>query len=168
LHRNAYYRPRSPLGHVRTAPAVQEESDYQRSVRIPDKQPRLAPLVRLQVSQRWARHPIDPALSGPQVDCLNGEIHRARSRSVQGFLERLTLNPNRRLLGADIAFKPGPRPPRDPRIIWVPIVAIQTIPSYTRWVPSPTSCTCYRRTLARSGANSSYLYSERFWSAPRT
>jgi len=37
----------------------------------------------------------------------------------------LTLNPNRRLLGADIAFKPGPRPPGHPRIIWVPIFAIQ-------------------------------------------
>ena len=35
-------------------------------------------------------------------------------------------------------------------------------------VPSPTSYTCYRRTLARSGANRSYLYSERFRVAPRT
>ena len=39
---------------------------------VPDQQPRLAPFVRLQVSQRWARHAIDPTLSGPQVDCLDG------------------------------------------------------------------------------------------------
>src|SRR5262249_5814017 len=45
-----------------------------------------------------------------------------------------------------------------------PIVAIQTIPSYAQWVPFPTSCTCYRRTLVRR----SYPYSERFRSTPRT
>ena len=87
--------------------------------------------------ERWTGHPIDPTLSWPQVDCLDGSLHGACAGSVQGFLERLTLNPNRRLLGADIAFKPGPRPPGHPRIFWVPIVAIQTIPSYVRWVPSP-------------------------------
>jgi hypothetical protein len=26
---------------------------------------------------RWARHPVDPTLSGPQVDCLDGAVHRA-------------------------------------------------------------------------------------------
>ena len=56
---------------------------------VPDQQPRLAPLLRLQVSPRWAGHPIDPALSGPQIDCLNGEVHRARARSVQEFLGRI-------------------------------------------------------------------------------
>ena len=60
-----------------------------------DQQPRLAPLLRLQVSQRWAGHSIDPALSGPQVDCLNGEVHGARARSVQGFLEGLMRNGGR-------------------------------------------------------------------------
>src|SRR5262249_24832593 len=29
------------------------------------------------------------------------------------------------------------------------LIAPVTIPSYAQWVPSPTSCTCYRRTLAR-------------------
>src|SRR5215831_5300932 len=38
------------------------------------------------------------------------------------------------------------------------------IPSYAQWVPFPTSCTCYRRTLVRR----SYPYSERFRSASRT
>src|SRR5262249_8328747 len=36
-----------------------------------------------------------------------------------------------------------------PQNIWVPSRSIQTIPSYAQWGSSPTSCTCYRRTLAR-------------------
>jgi hypothetical protein len=30
-----------------------------------------------QVSQRWAGHPVDPTLSWPQVDCLDGSLHGA-------------------------------------------------------------------------------------------
>ena len=55
-------------------------------------------------------------------------------------------------------------PGGDPRIIWVPYSRLRPIPSYAQWVPFPTSCTCYRRTLARR----SYLYSERSRVGPRT
>ena len=50
----------------------------------------------------------------------------------------MTLNPNRRLLGADIAFKPGPRPSGDPRIFWV----IQT-----------TTATTLKLSLGADGVN---------------
>ena len=60
--------------------------------------------------------------------------------------------------GRGHSFQARAKTPRGPQNNLGPIFAIQTIPSYAQWVPSPTSCTCYRRTLARSGANSSYLY----------
>src|SRR5262249_42114524 len=41
----------------------------------------------------------------------------------------------------------GKGPPGGPQNNLGPIFAIQTIPSYAQWVPFPTSCTCYRRTL---------------------
>ena len=35
--------------------------------------------------------PVDPTLSWPQVDCLDGSPHCACARSVQGFLEGLNV-----------------------------------------------------------------------------
>ena len=49
---------------------------------VPDQQPCAASLVRLQAGQRWAGHPVDPTLSWPQVDCLDGSLHGACAGSV--------------------------------------------------------------------------------------
>src|SRR5262249_42602720 len=38
----------------------------------------------------------------------------------------------------------GKGPPGGPQNNLGPIFAIQTIPWYAQWLPSPTSCTCYR------------------------
>jgi ABC-type uncharacterized transport system substrate-binding protein len=54
-------------------------------------------------------------------------------------------------VGADVAFRSGQNPRGHPRIIWVPIVAIQTIPSYVQW-SHPYLCTCYRRFAGLAGA----------------
>src|SRR5262249_23087419 len=97
---------------------------------VPDQQPCAAPLVRLQAGQRWARHPIDPTLSWPQVDRFDGSLHGARAGSVQGFLERLRKT-HQRMRTARPLPATAKEPRGDPRIIWVPYSRLR--PSFRRF-----------------------------------
>ena len=70
--------PLSVAGYQRMVARAGEAAGFP----VPDQQPCAASLVWLQAGQRWAGHPVDPTLSWPQVDCLDGSLHGACAGSV--------------------------------------------------------------------------------------
>src|SRR5262249_36060530 len=100
---------------------------------------------------------------------MGGTPDRSNTILATGRLLRRFATPRSRRIGsrisgeieksapADANGRPfagnGKGPPGGPQNNLGPIFAIQTIPSYAQWVPSPTSCTCYRRTLAAAATS---------------